>query len=180
MACADYVRYRTERRIWPTWLGLAALRGIELLPYCAQRYLAASLGSIFERLPLRHVHIARRNIELCLPLLSSRGRALLLASHCQGIGMGLSEAANTWWSSDARVGANAEVVGREHLQAALARGRGVIMIGGHFTTIQIATRILGTIVPLNMLYRAPKNELLAWAMRASFARHGNYYGRHTR
>ena len=44
----------------------------------------------------------------------------------------------------------AEVQGLENLQAALAKGRGAIMIGGHFTTIEIATRILGTVVPLNV------------------------------
>jgi Kdo2-lipid IVA lauroyltransferase/acyltransferase len=67
----------------------------------------------------------------------------------------------------------ATIDGMEHLQAALARGRGVILIGGHFTTIEIATRILATVVPMNALYRPPKNEVLARTMHASFCRHGN-------
>jgi KDO2-lipid IV(A) lauroyltransferase len=86
--------------------------------------------------------------------------------------MALCETANTWWSSDRRVNTLAEVSGLEHLQAALAKGRGAIMIGGHFTTIEIATRILGTVVPLNVVYRPTKNELLSHIMFTSFSRHG--------
>ena len=59
------------------------------------------------------------------------------------------------------------------MQAALAKGRGAILIGGHFTTIEIATRILGTVVPMNVVYRPPKNQLLAHTMLTAFKRHGN-------
>jgi KDO2-lipid IV(A) lauroyltransferase len=149
------------------------MRVIELLPYPQQRRLGWLLGKIIRRLPLAYVRIARRNIELCLPGLSAAARDVLIDQHCQSLGMALCETANTWWSSDRRVGELAHVVGLEHLQAALAQGRGAIMIGGHFTTIEIATRILGTVVPLNVVYRLPKNELLAHAMYTSFRRHGN-------
>jgi KDO2-lipid IV(A) lauroyltransferase len=64
------------------------------------------------------------------------------------------------------------VEGLENLQAALAKGRGAIMIGGHFTTIEIATRILGTVVPLNVVYRPTKNALLSHTMFTSFSRNG--------
>jgi KDO2-lipid IV(A) lauroyltransferase len=87
--------------------------------------------------------------------------------------MGLCETANTWWSSDRRVHQLAEIQGLDHLQAALAKGRGAIMIGGHFTTIEIATRILGTAVPLNVVYRPTKNAVLSHTMFTSFSRHGN-------
>lgn len=86
--------------------------------------------------------------------------------------MALCETATTWWSDDQLVKARAEVRGLENLQAALARGRGAIMIGGHFTTIEIATRILGTVVPLNLVYRPTKNELISRTMHANFAKHG--------
>jgi lauroyl/myristoyl acyltransferase len=61
------------------------------------------------------------------------------------------------------------VQGLEHLQAAFAKGRGAILIGGHFTTIEIATRILGTVVPLNVVYRPTKNALLSHTMHKAFA-----------
>jgi KDO2-lipid IV(A) lauroyltransferase len=159
-------------KYWATWLGLSALRAIELLPFSAQRHVGSALGRLIRHLPLAYVRIARRNIELCLPMLSPQDQADLVDRHCQSLGMGLCETANTWWSSDRRVHELAEIHGLEHLQAALAKGRGAIMIGGHFTTIEIATRILGTVVPLNVLYRPMKNEVLSHTMFTSFSRHG--------
>ncbi len=155
-----------------TWLGLCALRCLELLPFPAQRVVGTALGMLIRRLPLAYVRIAERNIELSLPELSAGQRAALLNRHCQSLGMGLCETATTWWSSDARVNRLADVQGLGHLQAALAKGRGAILIGGHFTTIEIATRILGTVVPLNLVFRTTKNALLSHTMYQGFARHG--------
>ncbi len=159
-------------RYWPTWIGLGTLRGIELMPYAGQRHVARAIGGLIRHLPLRYVRIARCNIDLCLPNLSSVERAHLLDQHCRSLGMALCETATTWWSSDARVGRLAEVCGIEHLHAAFAKGRGVILIGGHFTTIEIATRILGTVVPMNVVYRPTKNPLLSHVMHRSMGRHG--------
>jgi KDO2-lipid IV(A) lauroyltransferase len=149
------------------------MRSMELLPSAAQRHVGDWVGVLIRRLPLAYVRIARRNIELCLPQLTSRERATLLDRHCQSLGLALCETATTWWSGDARVKQMAEVLGLEHLEAAFARGRGAILIGGHFTTIEIATRILGTVVPMNFVYRPTKNALLSHVMHTSFRRHGN-------
>jgi KDO2-lipid IV(A) lauroyltransferase len=149
------------------------MRGIALLPFAAQRHVGTALGVLIRQLPLRYVRIANRNIELCLPHLSAHERSVLIDRHCQSLGMGLCETATTWWSSDARVAQLAEVHGLEHLTAAFAKGRGAILIGGHFTTIEIATRILGTVVPMNVVYRPTKNALLSHIMHRSFCRHGN-------
>ena len=159
-------------RYWATWAGLSVMRAMELLPFSLQRRVGSAIGRLIRRLPLAYVRIARRNIELCMPALSPQGRAELLDRHCESLGVALCETANTWWSSDRRVHQLAEVQGLENLHAALAKGRGAIMIGGHFTTIEIATRILGTVVPLNVVYRPTKNALLSHIMFTSFSRHG--------
>jgi KDO2-lipid IV(A) lauroyltransferase len=159
-------------KYWATWVGLGVLRSIELLPFGLQLHVGSAIGRLIRRLPLAYVRIARRNIQLCMPALPPREQADLLDRHCRSLGMGLCETADTWWSSDRRVNRLAEVHGLEHLQAALAKGRGAIMIGGHFTTIEIATRILGTVVPLNVVYRPTKNAVLSHTMFTSFSRHG--------
>ena len=160
-------------KYWLTWVGIAVLRGIELLPFPMQRMVATALGTLIRHMPLKYVRIAECNIELCLPHLTALERNALLEQHCRSLGMALCETAMTWWSSDERVNGLAEVQGMEHLQAAFAKGRGAILIGGHFTTIEIATRILGTVVPMNVVYRPTKNALLSHIMHESFGRHGN-------
>jgi KDO2-lipid IV(A) lauroyltransferase len=160
-------------KYWVTWVGLVVMRAAERLPYAAQRRVGDALGMVLRRLPLSYLRIARRNIDLCLPELSESEREGLLHGHCRSLGMALCETANTWWSSDKRLNQLADVQGLEHLQAALAKGRGAILVGGHFTTIEISTRILGTVVPLNVVYRPMKNALLSHIMFSSFCRHGH-------
>jgi KDO2-lipid IV(A) lauroyltransferase len=145
------------------------MRLLALLPYPAQLRVGAALGTLIRCLPLA---IARRNLELCLPTLSPAERAALLEQHCCNLGVGICETAATWWTSSAEISRRADIQGMHHLTAALAKGRGAILIGGHFTTIEIATRILGTALPLNVVFRPPKNALLAYTMRRSFERHG--------
>ena len=159
-------------RYWPTWMGLGFLRLIEPLPYAWQLRIGRLIGRLVQLLPLPYVRIARRNIEICLPELAPAERATLLKRHFESLGIGLCETAVTWWSDDERVRSRAQVEGIEHLQRALARGRGAILVGGHFTTIEIGTRILGTVVPLNVLYRPTRNEVLTSTMAGRFALHG--------
>jgi KDO2-lipid IV(A) lauroyltransferase len=148
------------------------LRILELLPYAVQRCVGSGIGLLIRHLPLAYTRIARRNIELCFPGFSPADRAALLKRHCQSLGVGMCEIATTWWGSDESVRRLAKVEGIEHLVGALAKGRGAILVGGHFTTIEIATRILGTVVPLNVVYRPTKNALLARVMCKRFFRHG--------
>jgi len=160
-------------KYWLTWSGIGILRVLEMLPYATQRYVGSRIGMLIRHLPSVYTRIARRNIELCFPRLSPVEQTQLLERHCESLGIGLCEIATTWWSCDERVRKLAHVEGVEHLVAALAKGRGAILVGGHFTTIEIATRILGTVVPLNVVYRPTKNALLARVMCKGFSRHGN-------
>ncbi len=158
-------------RYWPTWLGIGLLRLIEPLPYASQLRIGRTIGRLARRLPIAYVRIARRNIELCLPEIGPDARESLLQRHFESLGIGVCETALTWWSDDERIRSLARVEGVDHLSRALARGRGAILVGGHFTTIEIGTRILGTVVPLNVLYRPTKDEVLTAFMADRIARH---------
>ncbi len=156
-------------RYWPTWLGLGCLRVIEPLPYKWLLRIGRMIGRVVRLLPLPYIRIARRNIELCLPELSPDARETLLSRHFESLGIGLCETAITWWSDDERVRSLTQVEGLDHLQRALARGRGAILVGGHFTTIEIGTRILNTVVPVNVLFRPTRNEVLSTIMEKRIA-----------
>ena len=147
-------------RYWPTWVGLGVLRLFVPLPYSALMALGRDLGRLMRLLPLRFVRIARRNIELCLPELSSQERERLLAKHFESLGMGLFETALSWWGAPDRGRALTEIVGLEHLQAAQARGKGAILLCAHFTTIEMSGWALATRMPINIMYRPTRNLVM--------------------
>ncbi len=147
-------------RYWPTWLGLAFLRVFEPMPHRLLYLLGRWIGLFLHLFPTPFKHIARRNIELCLPELSEAERARILREHFAGLGCALFETAISWWSSNERIRRITMMTGLEHLEAAQRTGRGVLLLSAHFNSIEIGCRALAARLPLNVMYRPTKNELI--------------------
>ena len=152
-------------RYWLAWLGIGLLRLVALLPFAAIVSLGRMIGALLRYLPISFVGTARRNIELCLPELTPRERAQLLDEHFASLGIGLLEIPFAWWSRPERLARIVHIEGAEHLQAALARNRGVILLTAHFTSLELAGRALLSLAPVSFLYRPPRNEVAAFALK---------------
>ncbi|HEY1491527.1 MAG TPA: LpxL/LpxP family Kdo(2)-lipid IV(A) lauroyl/palmitoleoyl acyltransferase, partial [Steroidobacteraceae bacterium] len=161
-------------RYWPTWIGLGLLRLLVLLPYPALCLVGRTLGALMLRLPLRFAAVARRNIDMCLPELDAAARKRLLAEHFASLGMGLVEAPLAWWGTPARMARLIRTEGAEHVHAALARGRGALLLTGHFTLLELAGRAVAMITRTGFLYRPPKNEVLAYTLGKLRCRYGGH------
>ena len=147
-------------RYWPTWLGLGLLRLLAPLPTPLLQWFGKWLGRALRHLPLGFVRIARRNLALCFPELTAADREQLLRQHFASVGIALLETALAWWASDQRIQNLTEVQGQEHLDAALQHGKGAILLSAHFTTLEIGARAMAARLPLNIMYRPTKNEVM--------------------
>jgi KDO2-lipid IV(A) lauroyltransferase len=147
-------------KYWPTWLGMGILRVFEPLPISLLDRLGRAFGVFVYLLPTPFKRIARRNVELCLPELDESQRASLLREHFAGLGAALFETAVSWWSSNERIRHITMMTGLEHLEAAQRTGRGVLLLSAHFSSIEIGCRALAARLPLNVMYRPTKNELI--------------------
>lgn len=150
---------------------LALQRALVLLPLPAQRLLGRGLGAAAFRLARRRRRIAARNLELCFPELTAEARRRLLRRHFRSLGIGLMELGMAWWARDRRLLAMVELEGLEHLEAARAAGRPVILIAGHFTTMDLACRLLGLAVDYDGIqrpfgYPALDRQLIRGRLRA--------------
>jgi KDO2-lipid IV(A) lauroyltransferase len=159
-------------RYWLTWLGLALMWLLAQLPYAWLIRMGKAVGALIRRLPITFVRTARRNMELCLPQMSPGEREQLLGRHFESLGAGLFEIAFTWWSSLARWQPLIQLEGREHLTEALARGKGVILLTAHFTTLEVGGRILLSAAPVSFLYRPTKNRVLAHFLKHRRCKYG--------
>src|SRR2546430_13157032 len=145
-------------RYWLTWAGLGLLRVAALLPFPLMVAVGRALGAVLRRVLFRSVRTARRNLELCFPELSPQARERLLDRHFESLGIALLEIPLAWWLSPARLAQMVRIEGAEHLRAAVARGRGVILLTAHFTPMEMAGRALASVTPVSFLYRPTRNE----------------------
>lgn len=158
-------------RYWGLWLALGAVRALNTLPLRWQMAAGRALGRLAHAVSRRDRHIADVNVRLCLPELTARERAALVRKHFESLGCALLETGLVWWASDRRLRQLIEFKGVEHLEAALAQGRGALMLSAHFTPLEMGARALTLLGPTSIMYLTPKNPLIAELARRGRSRH---------
>ncbi len=160
-------------RHWPAWIGVGALHLIARLPRPALMALGRLLGAIVQRFPSPRRHIAETNIALCFPELDADARAALVNAHLRDIGLMMVEFALGWMGTDRAV-ANVPVTfeGLEHLEDAHTQGRGVLLVGGHFSHLELCGRLVSRQIGIAGMYRRMDSAAFEWAVlraRLSYA-----------
>lgn len=154
-------------RYWPTWLGLGLLRLAIVLPYRLLLRLGTGIGVLaYATLPRRR-RIVQANIRLAFPHLTPSEQQQLVKAHFRSAGMAVVETPLAWWGSERRLRRLYQIEGWEHLQAAQALHRGIIMLGGHFTPMLICGRLLALDLRFNILVKPASNDLFEAIMHRS-------------
>lgn len=151
--------------LWPTWLMFGVLWLVTRLPFGTQMTIGRLIGALALRLARRRRHIAAVNLELCFPTMDAGERRKLLEAHFDSLGKGVVETALAWWGRAGQLRDQVCLVGHEHLQEARARGRGVILLSAHFTTLELGGRLLALHSPFHVLYRRHSNPLFERVMQ---------------
>jgi KDO2-lipid IV(A) lauroyltransferase len=147
----------TSPRYWPFWVVIGIFRVLIQLPYRWQIKLGQGLGRILLLLPLKSRRTAETNLKLCFPQLNERDRKKLLQKNFESLGMSIFETALGWWATDARLRKiKTTIKGFEHLEAALQKGKGIMLCSPHFTTLELTGRIFTHSVDYSVMYRPQK------------------------
>ncbi|WP_438482268.1 LpxL/LpxP family acyltransferase [Oleiharenicola lentus] len=155
---------------WPMWFGVGVVWLLDKLPWPEKRLLARGLGwFIFNVLTIRR-RVVFTNLRLCFPKLSVQEISILARAHYDSLALGLFEVCAGWWAKKQDLPPY-RVVGAEHLDAALARGKGALLLTAHFTTLEIGGRFMSETRSMGGLYRDPNNPVVAHLMRGQRARH---------
>ena len=75
--------------------------------------------------------------------------------------MALFESGLSWWASDRRLRALYRIEGLENYEAANSKGKGVLVLGGHYTTLEISARFIAFhIDKIQPIYKPAHNALV--------------------
>ena len=143
---------------------MGLLKAMTLLPFSVQIRIGELLGRLLLVTAKRRRHIAEVNLETCFPELSVPERQLLLRKTFAANAIGMIETAMAWFIDIRRFKGRYTITGIEPAIAAIESGRGVLMLGGHYTTLDIAGKLLGTAIPYNVIYRPQKNPVIQHIM----------------
>lgn len=149
-------------RYWLTWFGIGLLYLLVLLPYPIIYWLGTRLGRFSKVFLKKRVQIAERNLALCFPQMPKSERDALVNKNFESVGMGLFETGMAWFWPDWRIKRWFKISGRENIQAIQKTGKGIIVVGIHFLTLELGARIFGMLNPGIGVYRPNDNPVMDW------------------
>jgi KDO2-lipid IV(A) lauroyltransferase len=150
-----------DPRVWPTWLLVGSAWLLVRLPLAALIALGGLLGEIFYRLARARRHVTEVNLALCFPELAESERRALARASFGHTAIGALETMLAWLNPHYDAAARTRIYGRESLETARAQGRGVVLVGAHFSSMDIQGPALRAL-DLDVMYRENKNPVWEW------------------
>lgn len=168
----NYTHY-LHPRWWPTWAGIGLIWLLAWLPMRLQWRLGVLIGELAYRTIRNRRHISEVNIKLCFPELSSAEQQHLVRKTFHSNGIGIMEIGLAWFRPPESLRAITSVHGLEHVEAGLAKGNGILLLGGHYSTLDLGGSLVSLFINADVMQRDHNNPLMNAVMtRARERRYG--------
>lgn len=146
-------------RYWPTWLAIGLMRLGAWLPWRLKMAVGRLIGLCAWRFARSRRRITETNLALCFPELSEEERSRLVRETFIANGKGILETATGWCRDPEHLRHRVTFKGEEHMTQALAQGKGALIIGVHFSTLDLGGALHSLFFPADVVYRAHDNPL---------------------
>jgi KDO2-lipid IV(A) lauroyltransferase len=161
---------RTRRKVhhiyapalWPTWILVGFAWLITRLPITWIFATGRGIGNLLYRVATPRRLVTETNIARCFEELSSDEQADMVRQVFQQVSIGTLELMIPWLNPKRDLSARITVHGREHLEAAKAQGRGVILVGAHYAVMDVISQPLADCGDIDVMYRFNKNSVWEW------------------
>ncbi len=140
------------------------------LPFVFQRRIGDAGGAVAHALNTRETRVARRNLELIATHLGPDDREREVAEILRATGRNVLETMRVWTrprSDTLRL--VTRVIGGELLEAALAKGKGLIIAAPHYGNWELLIEFMAARGPFTLVYRVPKMRALDVFLRLARA-----------
>lgn len=144
---------------WPKWFLVGCLWIVARLPMGAVFAVGRVIGFLGYHLAKSRRHITEVNIAKCFPELSTQQQKALVRENFVHTGIGAVEIALPWLNPTRDLADRFKIEGLEHLNAAHDLGNGIVLVGAHYTTIDITSQPLGSLGFVDVMYRQNKDPV---------------------
>lgn len=141
------------------------------LPYFLQIKAGQLLGILAYYFARDRHHVCEVNLRLCFPDLDEKALKQLVKKTFESNGIGLIEISIAWYRNPEDYRERVTVDGLENLNKALSLGRGVLLLGAHYSTLELGGFFLSLYHEMDATYRPNDNPLFQAAMLNGRTRH---------
>ncbi|TCO81725.1 lauroyl-KDO2-lipid IV(A) myristoyltransferase [Plasticicumulans lactativorans] len=149
-------------RHWGGWTAAACAWLLWRLPRRVRDGLAAALAPLAWRLAKRQRRIADINLAVCFPELDAAARAALIRRHFRLALRIVMDYGLAWFGDEAAIRRGVRLHGEEHIAAAQAAGRRVIVMAVHALALDLGVCAFGVRHRALGPYKALENPVIDW------------------
>lgn len=157
-------------RHWVTWVVVTFIYLVVRLPLESQMKVGKALGRLLPRVSPYRFNVLRTNISLCFTDKTPKEREEITTRALEAIGVMYMETFHVYLRGPQKILERSELVGKECLEQAKQQDRGVLLIGAHFTSLDVAGAIVGSHFDYDCVYRPHKNKVVEYLCRRARAR----------
>ena len=142
-------------------LGLTLLKGISHFPQSVGLEIGKWIGLLTYLFSRRRRQICETNLRLAFPELDLKKRDRLCRHVFIENGRGVIETSWAWWAQPQKFWDGLIVEGQEHLTAAQANPKGTLLIGGHFSALDLGGLLFAKLSDrFSATYRPHNSQIL--------------------
>ncbi len=146
---------------WGFWLAMALILPLIYLPLRIQFMIGRAIGKLVFKLAKRRVNDTLTNLKLAFPNKTDDERQAIARQVFINQGIGIFESLCAWFRPNVFV-RSFSISGLQHLVNAQKDGKAVILLGGHYTTLDLGGRLCTQFFGADCVYRPQNNALLEW------------------
>lgn len=146
-------------RHWGAWLAIGLMRVSAWLPWRLKLAIGRTIGWLAWHLAKRRRHITETNISLCFPELDKQQQHVLVRDIFLANGIGILETATGWCRDPEHLRHRVTFKGQEHMARLQAQGKGALIIGVHFSSLDLGGALHSLFFTADAVYRPHDNAL---------------------
>lgn len=161
---ADKLPFRLEflmPKYWGIWLAFMIFLPLIYLPLRIQFMIGRHIGRLAFLLVKRRVKDTLVNLNLAFKDKSDDEKLKIAKQVFVNQGIGIFETLNAWFRPNV-FKRTFSISGLQHLINAQKENKAVILLGGHFTTLDLGGRLCTQFFGADCMYRPQNNPLLDW------------------